>query len=109
MTREELLSECYDYGLPSGWVSRVEQALDELCDLGLKGLRVVQVKEKFGGLRIYANGVNDDVNRIIQAAEHDCWDICEDCGAPAQAREIRGWMVTLCKACEQKARERVTD
>ena len=108
MTRDELLSKCYDYGPSRGWVPRVEQALNELCELGLEGLRVMQVKEKFGGLRIYTNGVNDDVNRIIDAAARDCRDICEDCGAPAQECEIRGWVSTLCKECEQKDRERGT-
>ena len=58
----------------------------------------VQVKEKYGTLRIYYEAepdVSDRLDRIIEAAEHLSAHICEKCGAPGEIRP-GGYVRTLC-------------
>ncbi|UYQ73457.1 hypothetical protein OF122_06795 [Pelagibacterium flavum] len=58
----------------------------------------LQVKEKYGTLRIYYEAepdVVDGLDRIIEAAEHLSGHICEKCGAPGELRP-GGYVRTLC-------------
>ena len=66
--------------------------------------RVVQVKEKFGGLRFYVNNSDDVVIGMISLAESLSLKTCEYCGNPGYPR--RGpWIKTLCDACDDKKRK----
>lgn len=70
---------------------------------------VVQVKEKFGGLRFYLSTVpapiSKSVENLICQAEKESYRTCEECGEPGQARntwpdlpEVHfGWIRTLCE------------
>jgi len=40
---------------------------------------VVQVKEKFGGLRFYVNGASDEINDLIDEYEKKSYLTCEVC------------------------------
>lgn len=70
--------------------------------------RVAQIKEKFGGLRYYVDGVSGDEERFICAAENASFEICEECGAPGRLRdEPRGrWLKTFCDACDDSYLQR---
>jgi len=57
-----------------------------------------QVKEKFGGLRFYMSGGNDEMRGMIQMAESMSFVICEDCGFPGKKR-TGGWIFTKCDSC----------
>jgi hypothetical protein len=57
---------------------------------------VLQVKEKFGGLRFYVNHANDGIRQRIQTAKGESFDTCEICGKPGELRESR-WIRTLCE------------
>jgi len=56
---------------------------------------IAQVKEKFGGLRFYADNTDRVVDGMIWLAEHMSENTCETCG---NRGEMRGgsWLVTLC-------------
>jgi hypothetical protein len=56
---------------------------------------VLQVKEKFGGLRFYVNHRNDAIRRRILAAQEESFHTCEVCGQPGRLRED-GRIKTLC-------------
>jgi hypothetical protein len=87
--------ECYAICGP-GWLPAIIPVL-EICEA--QGVRVVQIKEKFGGLRIYANDAgNQAVRDAIREAETACWKICEECGEPG-TRRAGGWVRTLCDGC----------
>lgn len=58
--------------------------------------KVVQVKEKFGGLRFYADGVDEKGYELIGAAERLASVTCEVCGKPGRLRDDRSWVRTLC-------------
>ena len=102
-----------DYGhVGPGWRPILE-ALDEQIE-GILGkseaksfLRVLQVKEKFGGLRFYfkTEGVSPEDNRRIQDAvffaEKMSFKMCEECGGldievRHQKNQKFGWVKTLC-------------
>jgi hypothetical protein len=55
-----------------------------------------QIKEKFGGLRIYYSGGDDYIRGIISMAEAMSYKICEVCGNGGTITKI-GWMRTLCE------------
>lgn len=77
-----------------GWANLVKQGFD-LC---LKrGARIIQIKEKFGGLRFYCeiDGTDEFTKLNI---EGQSYNICEECGKPGKARE-GGWIKTLCDEC----------
>jgi len=72
--------------------------------------RVLQIKEKFGGLRFYFNteGLSAEENRLLQAmvffAEEMSFRMCEGCGrADVESRHQKnqkfGWIKTLCPDC----------
>lgn len=54
-----------------------------------------QVKEKFGGLRFYADGVTPEHRAIINFAEAMSERTCEECGARGMLYPI-GWVRALC-------------
>jgi hypothetical protein len=66
---------------------------------------VVQVKEKFGGLRFYMGRSNDTIRALIQAAETSAEGVCEYCGAPGEVRS-GSWLKTRCDACEVQHQEK---
>jgi hypothetical protein len=57
---------------------------------------IVQVKEKFGGLRVYLDGGGEEAAALIREAENLASETCEDCGAPGRLRMDRPWIATLC-------------
>jgi hypothetical protein len=67
------------------------------------GFKVVQVKEKFAGLRFYTSPVpSDEVFDIIHIYEDLSYFVCEECSAPGRVREDP-WLRTLCDDCATKA------
>lgn len=54
-----------------------------------------QVKEKYGGLRFYYHGGDDEIAGMVRMAEHMALRTCEECGKPGKTRE-GGWIRTLC-------------
>jgi hypothetical protein len=56
---------------------------------------VNQIKEKFGGLRFYYSGGDDEISGMVRIAEAVASITCETCGAPGKSRG-GGWIRTLC-------------
>lgn len=56
---------------------------------------VVQIKEKFGGLRFYYDGGDDTIDGMVRMAEAWAANSCETCGRPGERRS-GGWIRTLC-------------
>jgi hypothetical protein len=64
------------------------------------GFAVVQVKEKFGGLRYYTNYGSDRINTFINLAERLADVTCEECGRVGKERP-GSWIRTLCDTCAE--------
>jgi hypothetical protein len=86
-----------------GW----SKILDGLYDIKPRNVFVAQVKEKFGGLRFYIFGGDDEFHEAVRLAEKESYHVCEICGDPGKLREDLGWILTLCdKHYEQRKIER---
>lgn len=59
------------------------------------GVYITQIKEKFGGLRFYYCGGDDEFDQLVQQAEDLAYKTCETCGEPGRMRG-RYWLQTLC-------------
>ena len=71
---------------------------------GCSQVVAVQIKEKFGTLRFYTNGGDDQTYGMTRMAESMSAVTCEECGAPGKTRG-RTWIYT---ACDAHAREELT-
>ena len=77
-----------------GWASLVNKVFDKLETL-IGNVKVIQVKEKFGGLRVYTDLHNEELETVIQNVGYESFTICEECGKPGHLRD-GGWYKTLC-------------
>lgn len=120
---------CWGIETGDGWF----KILWDLCEKleKFKGLRFVQVKEKFGGLRVYYNfesehrtiksyrlflrGLNSRTKRkikreyktidyLIDEAEKVAWKTCEYCGSELELeKDGEGyWIAKSCRKCKVK-------
>jgi hypothetical protein len=70
---------------------------------------VLQVKEKFGGLRFYVNcRGHEAISQRIGIAADESFRTCEVCGQPGTPRE-GGWIKTLCDKHDASGEEEVQD
>lgn len=104
----------YGFRCGDGWYNLVESLCETLERLDVN-IKVSTVKEKYGGLRFYHDGVShpEDEKKAymamgaIQQAEEMSFHVCEECGDSGEIR-TSGWYRTLCDECwsEEKARRR---
>jgi len=81
--------ECGD-----GWFNLIYSLSETLVKLKFNN-PILQVKEKFGGLRYYVGGATEEQWRKIDLAEEMSYHICEVCGRTGKDRDY-GWIKTLC-------------
>lgn len=84
----------------------IQQSIDDDTS-SYNQVELVQVKEKFGGLRMYYEGGNEAtrkmVNTLINNAEDTAEKTCEVCGATENmGRVTKDWIQNLCKECGGK-------
>lgn len=60
-----------------------------------------QIKEKFGGLRVYFSGGDDYLDGLVEMAERWSYRTCEICGEKGKPNQ-KGWITTLCNSCREK-------
>lgn len=78
----------------AGWAPLVNRVFDKLETI--KGnVKIIQVKEKYGGLRIYTDYSNEELDEVIYDAEHESLEMCEVCGQPGKLRG-KSWYYTSC-------------
>ncbi len=65
-------------------------------------LQVIQVKEKFGELRFYYSGGDNDFHGAVELAEFVSRYMCEGCGTRSEIRNRGGYYTTLCDTCYEK-------
>ena len=85
-----------------GW----HKILDWLDTQLSKNCAVLQVKEKFGTLRVYVSTNDEQDFEAADEAERRSMDTCELCGAsPAETYRDRGWVITRCAECRDANKE----
>jgi hypothetical protein len=78
-----------------GWNLIIKNLIQDLIKLGWNK-EVIQVKEKFGGLRFYINEGTDEIHQRIGEAELESMKTCEITGRHGKIRTDIGWYRTLC-------------
>ena len=84
-----------------GWFNIIRAMCMEI-DARLKSMKepfnyeFVQIKEKFGTLRVYDNGHDDKIAGIIGMAESMSSMTCEFTGRPGRLCRSGSWYRTLC-------------
>jgi len=95
---------CFGFEIGNGWLQVFKKYLPELSkeilDNELKDFKIVQVKEKFGSIRIYTQYTTEGVETIINKIEAECETTCEECGSPEGKFRQDGWLRVLCDKCE---------
>jgi len=75
----------------------IERELERLDPLIAEHMYVVQIKEKFGGIRFYMNQSTPHIDGVIDLADMLSFSMCEHCGKiESTRRNIGGYLVTLC-------------
>jgi hypothetical protein len=77
-----------------GWHKLLEQAHVEIQAVNPE-YEVLQVKEKFGGLRLYLMASREGQD-IAHKYEQKSYEVCEFCGKPGSLDQSHFWLNTLC-------------
>lgn len=86
-----------------GWADIIYEACEKihehikpLPEEVQKEFYFTQIKEKFGGLRIYCSWTTDGIEEIIRYASRKASKTCEVTGEVGEVRGIGGWYSCLC-------------
>ena len=114
--------ESFPFECGSGWFELINELCQEISTIVRESNkevwpRVVQVKEKFGGLRFYISNTDfsvakinesekialdaviEKINQLIIDAQSKSFVTCEDCGLPGKCYSS-SWIHVKCPACE---------
>ena len=89
---------CWGFSCGDGWYTLIDTLSGELqrhAEATDTPITAVQVKEKFGTLRMYVRPTDDYIQALQEIADYFSAEICELCGAPGHLIESI-WMRTLC-------------
>jgi len=96
---------CWGFECGDGWFDILDQLMGNIQhhidwknkkEVVVAQVTLDQVKEKFGTLRFYYSGGDDEISGMVAMAESMSGVTCEECGSPGK-RVGGGWVSTLCK------------
>lgn len=71
-----------------------------------KGQIVMDIKDKYAGLRIYGYFA-EPIHRLIEQAEIQCENTCEHCGSTEDTQIVgKHWVENLCINCRNKKEQK---
>ena len=79
-----------------GWFDIIDRMFSAIEIAQPDGVRWVQIKEKCGKLRIYADGCTPETVALNHAAEAESATVCDVCGAPG----VHRWERRAATRCE---------
>lgn len=86
-----------------GWIPLVTELLDAIeWRLKFTGekTKIVQIKQKFGGLRVWVEPSDDFIKGMVHLTEAMSYNICEYCGTNENlGRTQEGYIATCCRKC----------
>ena len=106
-TLTDLLWEC-----GKGWWSLIEKDSAAINPFNAahpaSPVEVSQIKQKFGGLRIYHYNASEDIRQLIDKAIEASWHTSERCGATEGIpTNVEGYRLTLCADCRKEIKPRI--
>ena len=89
----------FGFDCDDGWFDIIYSLCEEVEKLvkDIKEFEVIQVKEKFGGLRFYTNFSNDEIHKLVGEAMKKSQRTCEICGKVGTLCSKNNWVKTLCE------------
>ncbi len=100
-----LLGDDFYFECDDGWYYLIHNMLTELSELNNSSIKVSQIKNKFGALRVYVDPldnsnfdyfIDDEVYSIISKFENDSRHTCELCGLIGNIKNCNGWLRCTC-------------
>ena len=95
---------CYTQ-VGKGWHKILVKLFSDISELDEipEDFEIVQIKEKFGGLRVYVTVGTDEIYDLIAVAELEAENTCESCGTKndtvRNAPHNGFWLKTYCSEC----------
>lgn len=78
-----------------GWTPLIQRVYNTREAIGTP-VGIIGVKEKFGGLRIYAEYHNPELEEVIIEVGKESFHVCEECGAEGALRKKNEVYFTAC-------------
>ena len=91
--------EVFGFECMDGWADLIEGSLrliQRYAELEKSDVKITQVKEKFGLLRIDQSGGGENVCQVLDICELASGCVCELCGKAGKLIMLDGWMLTRC-------------
>lgn len=85
----------FGFEVGDGWYKLLRQLIIDLKPVVSDKFKVVQVKEKFGGLRFYVDGASSVADKLIEEAERKSYTVCEVTGGIGSLHSRGGWVKTI--------------
>ncbi len=97
----------YGWSVRKGWVPIIEQMFGDLIEAGWDRTGLMQIKQKFGTLRVWIEGLDQRQQEVVDDHEAMGQYTCEICGQNAEIRSLIakkskrgfgdcGYVITLC-------------
>lgn len=114
-TKEGTVFGPWGFQIAQGWYDIVREMVQAVEKQAVLEIRTkdnwpycVQIKEKFGLLRVYVGNTNDEMQAIIHSYENKSRFICLLCGKPSKFHHD-DWMRSLCDPCEERYQNSQTE
>lgn len=95
---------CFGFECGDGWFDLLWKLCEDIeKENPDEDFLIEQIKEKFGGLRFYTSGANNNsIYDLIDKAEQQSYKVCENCGSTENVTSEGSWIKTLCKKCRKE-------
>ena len=102
---------CWGFQCDDGWYKLIDKLSNEITKID-PNIQATCVKEKFGTLRFYFEGAQDEktcdkIHNLLHNYDTISSKTCEECGKPGKLRKLEWWLQTLCNTCFKKAKHKV--
>jgi hypothetical protein len=85
----------FGLGVGPGW-NDIIYDLNKKLEAEKPDYKILQIKEKFAGLRFYTDELPYPAWDAIKEAEKRSFGTCEECGRPGKIWSSKSWIRTLC-------------
>jgi hypothetical protein len=101
MTSKNLIGS-FGFECGDGWFNLLNELFTRMEKLQDKEdpFYIIQVKEKFAGLRVYTTHGSNELYLLVEEYEKISYTVCENCGSSATVQNDGGWLRTLCEKCK---------
>lgn len=84
--------QLFAWEVGDGWLQLIDEFLSNVTT---SNPQIVQIKEKFGGLRIYGS-FNAEDEALLEVYEEKAYHTCDACSSPGRLISTNGWLSVRC-------------